>query len=351
METFRLIGIMSGTSLDGIDIACCSFSYNNHWSYDIEHSTTCSYSDFWKKRLAKLHHSSAIEYAQTNADLGILIGELTAGFIQKNNITDINAIASHGHTIFHQPDKKLTTQIGAGSHIAAITGIPTICDFRNTDVALGGQGAPLVPIGDTLLFNEYDYCLNLGGIANVSFTDVDQRKSFDLGFANMASNYLMLGLEQEYDKDGLNAQQGNVHHPLLEKLNSLEYFQKAFPKSLGKEYFETDFKPILDSFAISTQDKLATFATHITDLICDFLHQNGKGKVLITGGGAYNKHWINFLKEKSESEIIIPSPTLIDNKEALIFAFLGLLRIQKKNNCLSSVTGSTRDSIGGCIYL
>lgn len=341
---------MSGTSLDGIDICCCKFQFETNWSYTIEHAQTFPYDDTWKERLKTLSQKNAFEYAKCHSDLGHYFGIKTRDFINHNKIKNIDAIASHGHTIFHQPSLGFTSQIGSGAQISGTTGIKTICDFRSKDVALGGQGAPLVPIGDELLFREFDYCLNLGGIANISFTEDRSRKSFDIGFSNIPSNYLAQKLNMEFDKDGILAQQGSLDQKLLQQLNSLEYFQRNYPKSLGREYFDEKMLPLLENNKSSNQDKLTTFGHHLTQQIANFLNQHKTGTVLVTGGGAFNKYWIEILKQSTSTKIIIPDPLLINYKEALIFGFLGVLRLQHKTNTLASVTGAKLDSIGGCIY-
>jgi len=351
MESFDVIGLMSGTSLDGLDIAYCNFKFDNKWHFSLVHHETVSYSREQKYALANLENETAINYALFHVEFGKLTGNNVNKFIKKNNITNVDFIASHGHTIFHQPLNNLTTQIGCGAQIAATTGIETICDFRTKDIALGGQGAPLVPVGDELLFSEYDYCLNLGGIANISFKEKGKRISYDLAMANIVNNYICRLEGIEYDDKGKLGASGNFHQNLYTDLNAIAFFSKAHPKSLGKENFINNFKPILDKYDISNADKLNTFGKHLAHQICKILSSNSDKKALITGGGAFNTFWISEIKQTTNTQIIIPDDKTIEYKEAIIFGFLGVLRKKQLVNCLASVTGAKEDSIGGTIYL
>jgi anhydro-N-acetylmuramic acid kinase len=245
----------------------------------------------------------------------------------------------------------LTVQIGNGAQIAAASGLPTACDFRSLDVALKGQGAPLVPIGDELLFGEYELCLNLGGIANVSFREDSERRAFDICPANMAFNHFTKELGYEYDLDGNLGRSGQIHEELLRLLNSLEFYQQKGPKSLGREWFETDFLPLIYSFQLSPADVLRTLYEHVSDQLSQAVDQYPKGQILITGGGAHNVFLIELFSEKTKHKTILPSEQIIDFKEAIIFAFLGVLRLRNENNCLKSVTGAMHNHSGGAIYL
>lgn len=341
---------MSGTSLDGLDIALCEFSWKDKWHYNILFAETQDYTDDLTTSLKHCETYPARDFMRLDSEVGKHFGMLVNNFLDRHRIdkNSITAIASHGQTIFHQPDQGFTTQIGSGAQIAAVTGITTICDFRSLDVALGGQGAPLVPIGDELLFGEYDYCINLGGIANISFRENGMRKSFDIGFANMASNYLSEKLGEPYDKNGRIALSGSFDQNLFDQLNSLDYFETEPPKSLGKEYFDQCFIKTLDKTNLNTEDQLNTFGNHLAFQISKHLNN---GTCLVTGGGSFNNFWMEEIRAQSSAEIITPSPMIINFKEALIFAFLGLLRLEEQNNTLQSVTGAKKDSIGGCIYL
>jgi anhydro-N-acetylmuramic acid kinase len=349
MKKYFAIGLMSGTSLDGVDIAYCRFIENNgKWEFDIIDATTVEYSEEWIERLTNSMKSDAESLALLNIEYGHYLGSITREFIREKKLAP-DLISSHGHTIFHQPEKKLTLQIGDGAAIAAETGIPAVCDFRSKDVALGGQGAPLVPIGDRLLFPGYDQCINIGGIANISYEKNGQRIAYDICPANMALNYLSEKLGQKYDDGGRLAASGKTVIDLLSELDSLKYYHLNPPKSLGKEWVFDSFIPIIEKYSIPVQDALNTVTEHIAGQISETLQK--QGKTLITGGGANNTFLINRIKEKSETEIVIPDRMLIDYKEALIFAFMGVLRWRNEINIFSSVTGAALDHCGGAVYI
>lgn len=351
MDEYKVIGLMSGTSLDGIDIAYCFFEENNgNWKFEIRATETIIYNTEWRKRLNELSDASAEAYLHTNLEYGKLLGESVNSFIKKNKL-EIDMISSHGHTVFHQPSKGFTAQVGDGATIALLTGKTVVNNFRHLDVLLGGQGAPLVPIGDRLLFGEYDFCLNLGGFSNISFEEGRKRIAFDVCPVNIILNYIAEKKGKAFDKDGMLARSGNVCDALLNKLNTIPYYSQAPPKSLGKEWLLESFIPVIENFNISLEDKLRTLIEHISFQVSKTFNDKSCGKVLITGGGAYNKFLIEKLKEKSKSKIIIPDPLIIEFKEALIFGFLGVLRIRNEVNCLCSVTGSERDSCSGSIYM
>ena len=341
---------MSGTSLDGVDLAYCVFRNDKKkWTYKIVHAETIPYKDKWKSRLKELHKSDALLIAKTHADSGKYFGQLVRNFIRKHKIKP-ELINSHGHTIFHQPENGFTYQIGDGAQIAAATGINTVCDFRTKDVALGGQGAPLVPIGDRLLFPEYDYCLNLGGIANISFEKNKKRIAFDICPVNMALNALAGEANRHYDENGKLASQGIINNKLLDELNKIKFYSLHPPKSLGKEWFEKYFAPLIKNNTVSLPDRLRTVTEHIALQIVSVIKNNSAQRVLSTGGGSHNNFLMHCMVSKTKAKIIIPGKKLIDNKEALIFAFLGVLRIRNEINVLKSVTGASCDHVSGTVY-
>ena len=257
-------------------------------------------------------------------------------------------IASHGHTIFHEPHKKVMYQIGDGAAIAAETGIPTVSDFRRLDIMLGGQGAPLVPIGDRMLFSDYDYCLNIGGFSNISFEKEGQRVAFDISPVNYVFNRFTRQIGLEYDKDGEIARSGEICSPLLEELNALEFYHTEGPKSLGREWVEELIFPMIDKYGLSLADRLRTFCEHAAYQVSR-VTSSGK-RLLITGGGAFNKFLVERISALTGCEIVIPDPIIIEYKEALIFALLGALYMADQPSCLSSVTGASRDNIGGMLF-
>lgn len=347
---------MSGTSLDGVDIAHCFFKHDNKkWKFEILHAETISYSDEWRNRLNDLHYSDALTFIKTHAELGKYYGLLINNFIEKHTIKP-GLICSHGHTIFHQPGNGFTSQIGEGAQIAAATGIDTVCDFRSKDVALGGQGAPLVPIGDRLLFGEYDFCLNLGGFANISFEKNNQRIAFDICPVNMALNSLAAEAGLIYDDKGALAAAGIINNKILEKLNQLEFYSQPPPKSLGKEWFEKYFELVIQATSVTIKEHLRTVTEHIAQQIAAVISlqispaDSSVQKVLVTGGGAHNTFLVNCISSKTKAKLIVPEKKLVDFKEALIFAFLGVMRINNEINILQSVTGSAKDHIGGAVY-
>lgn len=341
---------MSGTSLDGIDIAFCRFQeMKGKWDFQILNAETIEYTGNWKNRLSTLSEADAEKFVATDIDYGLLLGKVTNDFIKKNNI-DADFICSHGHTIFHQPSKHFTVQIGNGSAISALSGHTVVCDFRQLDVSLGGQGAPLVSIGDRLLFGEYDYCLNLGGFSNISFEKEGNRIAFDICPANIILNFLAEKAGFKFDKSGSLAKSGNICFELLETLNNLEYYSLGPPKSLGKEWVISHFLPALAKYNISIEDKLRTVNEHIVIQISRVVQSSSKSKVFVSGGGVYNTFLLKSLEEKTKSIIVIPEPGIVEFKEAMIFAFLGTLRMRNEINCLCSVTGAIHDSCGGVIF-
>jgi len=351
MKTYRVIGIMSGTSLDGVDLAHCTFAVNEgSYTYSIGACETVPYSDSWLNRLKSLPRASALEYAETHTRYGRYIGELVRDFIYRYNLT-ADFAASHGHTIFHNPDKGYTSQIGEGAAISAACRLPVVCDFRSMDVAAGGQGAPLVPIGDQLLFAEYDYCLNLGGFANISMQKEGKRIAYDISPVNIILNHIAGQTGKSYDKNGEMAASGRIHNDLLDTLNNLGFYQLQPPKSLGREWIEKEILPMLALYNISHEDAACTFCEHIAIQIAACLNNDPGKQMLVTGGGTFNSYLMQRIKAQTTVQLIIPDHTTINYKEALVFAFLGLLRMEERPNCLSSVTGASYNVTGGAVYL
>lgn len=348
---YFVIGVMSGTSLDGIDLAYVRFTLNKEWQFEIIQAQTIPYPQVWTDILTNLSNDTIekiieIDLLYTNY-LGSVINQFKSSF----NITHIDLIASHGHTALHQPEKGLTYQIGNLEQLAQLVKCTVVCDFRTNDVRLGGQGAPLVPIGDRLLFSEYEYCLNLGGFSNISFEFNGERIAFDICPVNTVLNFYANQLGFEYDKDGDLSKMGFVNKSLLDQLNSLEYYNHPFPKSLGIEYVNHKILPLIESFNISAKNKLRTFTEHIAIQIIKQVNDNDISKVLVTGGGAKNKFLLERMAFYTLNKLLMPSSEIIDFKEALIFALLGILRLRKEVNCLKSVTGAKMDHSSGKICL
>ena len=351
MRDFKVIGLMSGSSLDGVDIAYINFSHDNKkWFFQIIEAGNIPYTEEWKNKLSEAFNKSESELRDLDIEYGKYLGVITKKFIKKYEMVP-KLIASHGHTIFHMPEKAYTLQIGNGQEIANETGIMTVNDFRTEDVKKGGQGAPLVPIGDKHLFAEFPICLNIGGIANVSYDKDGQRIAYDICMANQMLNYLANKLGYDYDNNGNFARQGNVNQELLNILNDNPYYDKNAPKSLGREFFEKFQHQVIDSSNLSVRDLLATATEHIAYQIVKATDLLDQSKMLITGGGAKNNFLVERIRNMSKHEIVIPDTMIIDYKEALIFAFLGTLKMEGKINVLSSVTGATSDSSSGNICL
>jgi len=343
---------MSGTSLDGLDLALCEFEeHSGQFSFSILAGETTAYSNEWKNKLVQAKNDTAERYFKLHAEYGRYIGAKVNAFIKKTKLHP-NYIASHGHTIFHQPALGFSTQLGCGASISATTGITTVCDFRSLDVALGGQGAPLVPIGDRMLFGEHTACLNLGGIANISFDDTTgNRIAYDVCEANMLLNYLAEKDGKAFDKGGEMARSGKVDQTLLHHLNSIAYYSKSGAKSLGREWFESSILPVIEKSKLHLNDLMATSLEHIATIISRELNLKKIETCLLTGGGTWNSFLIDEIRVKTNCKLIIPEKKIVDFKEALIFAFLGYLRMNAIPNTLATVTGAKHNSIGGAVYL
>ena len=349
------IGVMSGTSLDGLDLTYCRFCDhpNESLKWEIVQAETVDFPAEWKGRLSRLSESSAAEFARTDVALGRFIGEQVARFIQEQQLSP-DFVASHGHTVFHQPEKGFTTQIGDGETLASLLSCPVVTNFRNKDVALGGQGAPLVPGAERALFPEVELFLNLGGIANLSIGDL----AWDVCACNMALNWLTAQCDpaKEYDLGGQLAAKGMVSGQLLDQLESIKWYQTSPPRSLGAEWFQENLLPILQESSLSFEDRLAIFSRHIALRIRDALQaSHATGEILITGGGTHNDHLIAELTRVLTSIGVTPvegiDRNLIDFKEALCFAYLGRLTLQGKPNTVPSVTGAKTAAVSGSIHM
>lgn len=348
-NTYYVIGVMSGTSLDGIDVAYIKFERQKSWSFEIIEADTFSYSREWKNKLQEAIALSRMELDVLDVAYTQLLGEIINNFINKHQIINLDLVCSHGHTIHHRPEEGYTCQIGNKPLLSEILQKTVICDFRVQDVALGGQGAPLVPIGDQLLFSVYDYCINLGGFANISTQKNNQRVAYDICPVNIVLNHYTEQIGFAFDDGGKLAASGAVHQGLLNKLNDLPFYKLSPPKSLGLEWVKEYILPLIDSYTISVEDILCTFIEHVAIQISSQLKLLNS-KALVTGGGAYNDFLMLRLRANNTSEIIIPNKLLVEFKEALIFGFLGVLKIENKVNVLSSVTGAKNDHSSGVIY-
>ncbi|NQW42896.1 MAG: anhydro-N-acetylmuramic acid kinase [Bacteroidetes bacterium] len=355
MRTYKVIGIMSGSSMDGIDLALCNItSDNGKYTFSIENAETYEYNEKWRVRLSQLRKADALAYAKTDVFYGHYLGQLVNDFVSKNNLTP-DLIASHGHTVFHYPNELITRQVGDGASLSAICGLPVVSDFRSMDVAKGGQGAPLVAIGDELLFSEYDYCLNLGGFSNISGMVGEYRIAYDISPANILLNRVARDLDLAYDKDGEIAAKGAINYQLLGLLNDIDFYKKPFPKSLNRDWINEELWHIVkEGERLSPEDKMKTFVDHIAFQIgksIDYISGNkaSNKKVLVTGGGAFNNTLMDYIRTHSEAEFIIPEKKLVEYKEALIFALMGVLRIENNVNIKQTFTGASSDSVSGSL--
>jgi anhydro-N-acetylmuramic acid kinase len=338
------IGVMSGTSLDGLDLGYCLF-YGDH-RFEIKVFESIPYPDEMSLLLQSAYEATGEDLKNAETFYSDFVGDSLVQFINKHDL-EPEFIALHGHTIYHQPERKMTYQMLNGHIILEKTEITTIFNFRSLDVALGGNGAPLVPLGDKYLFSEYDACLNIGGFANISAEVNQEYIAYDICPANIILNRLSSEKGKAFDKDGQMAREGNISNPLLNALNALDYYAKPAPKSLGREWVDQAFNSRMHGFGF--QERISTITEHCAIQIARSFDQLGAKKVLCTGGGAFNKYLIERIRHHSAAELIIPEKKLIEGKEALIFAFLGKRRLENKINVLSSATGASRDSSSGII--
>ncbi|WP_343664558.1 anhydro-N-acetylmuramic acid kinase [Chryseobacterium mucoviscidosis] len=344
---FHAVGLMSGTSLDGLDICFARFEKQDQWTFQILKAETLPYSKNWEDKLRNSIHLSAEELLELNSEYGFYLGKAVRNFIEKHQIENIDLIASHGHTVFHQPQKKFTLQIGDGRAIKLETNLPVVYDFRSQDVLMGGNGAPLVPIGDELLFSEYDACLNLGGFSNISMKIGEKRIAFDIAPVNIILNKLAQKFNKNFDENGDLARTGKINKNLLSKLNSLDFYSQSHPKSLGIEWCNENIFPLFEN--IENADVMATFTEHAAEQISKVFNNYQLKRVLFTGGGTYNQYLTEKIKAKTNTEIVILEKEIIDYKEALVFALMGVLRYNNEINVLCSATGSFRDHSSGII--
>jgi anhydro-N-acetylmuramic acid kinase len=351
-KKYTVVGVMSGTSLDGLDLVLCEFRKDDlNWSFEVVKGATVEYTSEWKEKLASAQQLSAYDFVKLHRAYGSLIGREVNRFLADLRV---DFIASHGHTVFHEPQNHVTFQLGCGAYLAAACAHKTISDFRTLDIALQGQGAPLVPIGDQLLFNDYDACINLGGFANISFDDEQsQRVAFDICPVNIVLNQLMeMNYQLSFDRNGEKGRGGRVNQELLLLLNKLDFYKQTGPKSLGREWVETIFNPLfLRVKNISPQDLLTTCYHHFAKQIADVISSRRLKNVLFTGGGTYNGFLMELVGHMCDAHIVIPEKGIIDYKEAIIFAFLGVLKVEGEVNCLATVTGARQNNIGGAEVL
>ena len=348
-NSYNVIGVMSGTSLDGIDLAYVNFTFSEGWSFKIMTAETVPYPENWQKVLSEAVHYDDSQLKDLDENYTQYLSEVISEFLSKNDIFEPDAVCSHGHTIKHEPENGFTLQIGNLPQLASILGHTVVCDFRVQDVEFGGQGAPLVPVGDELLFSEYDYCLNLGGFANISTRPNGERLAYDICAVNTVLNFLSQKIELPYDKDGKVAASGDLIGELLEELAKIPFYGLRPPKSLGIEWVNKYIFPLLERYE-SVPSLLRTYTEHVAEEIVNEFRDSSEEKVLVTGGGAYNTFLMKEMQRRTKTQLIIPSSEIVNFKEAVIFAFLGVLRLRGENNVLSSVTGASKDHSSGEIF-
>ncbi|MCM4161808.1 anhydro-N-acetylmuramic acid kinase [Antarcticibacterium flavum] len=348
---YKVLGVMSGTSLDGIDLALIHLDHRKGWGFQIEVAETVGYSEKMKGMLAAAIDFEPADLHAFNIAYTEYLAKIIGNFISKNNITNLDAICSHGHTIKHEPQNGFTLQIGNLEMLSQILKNTVVCDYRVQDVELGGQGAPLVPVGDRLLFPGYKYCLNLGGFANISTEGDGRRIAFDICAVNTVLNYYAQKLGMEYDRDGNLAATGKLNASLLQELDALEFYSKSAPKSLGIEWVNSHVLPILHKYDDDIPGILNTFSKHIAKQIASCLDNDPASEMLVTGGGCFNSYLMKCLGEATKVQVVIPSAEIINYKEALIFGLLGVLRLREEINVLSSVTGACRDHSSGRVFV
>jgi anhydro-N-acetylmuramic acid kinase len=360
---YRVIGLMSGSSLDGLDIAFVELEeLGGKWSYEIVGADCIPYTEDWQKRLLAAESYSAASFMALHSEYGKLIASIVNEFIAQNELGyKVALIASHGHTVFHVPGSH-SVQIGDGAAIAALTALPVVSDLRAVDVALGGQGAPIVPVGEQLLFPQYRFFLNIGGIANLSYNGGDHYDAFDVCAANRVLNMLVQPMGLEFDRDGELAARGSIHEGLLSDLNALDYYQQPYPKSLANEFGTKVVYPMILASGLSAEDALATYVEHIaiqiSASIATIMERNGLtisgDTLLITGGGALNTYLVSRIRQYLAPigiEPEVPDEVTVMYKEALVMALLGVLRWREEVTVFASVTGASRSSIGGALWM
>lgn len=353
---YRAIGLMSGSSLDGLDIVFAELLENaGKWSYEILAADCYEYPAEWATRLKNATELNARDYQLLHTEYGHYTGEQVNQFIQSHNLQyKVGVIGSHGHTTFHEPQNKMTGQIGDGAAIAAATLLPVVSDLRALDVAFGGEGAPIVPIGEKLLLGDYSYFLNIGGIANISHNS-EKYVAYDICAANRVLNMLAQETGKEYDAGGEMARSGNVIEELLKELNSFDYYKRPYPKSLANSFGIETIYPIFKKYDAFIRDLLRTYTEHIALQVSDAVDaREGEQELLATGGGALNTFLIERLQKllkKKNVTVVVPDENLVKYKEALIMALIAVLRWRGEYNVISTVTGAKRASIGGALWL
>jgi anhydro-N-acetylmuramic acid kinase len=356
-SSYNIIGMMSGTSLDGLDIVAATFRFDDsEWRYEIVASQSMAYDMDMKRTLREAHELSLEDGIQLHSRYGKYLAGQVNEFMERHNLQGlIDCIGSHGHTVLHDPGHGYTFQLGDGAAISALTNLPVVSDFRSGDVALAGQGAPIVPMGEQHLFPGYRIFLNIGGIVNVSFHQRDRIIAYDICPGNTPLNLLALLMGSDYDEEGRLAREGKPDEDLLSRLEGFSFYRRDLPRSLHTYQIVNEFMPVLDLSPGTVNDKLRTVTEHIAGQVAGHIRMNaGDGlagsPVLLTGGGALNSFLVERIRALADREISVPKTGVVEYKEALIMAFLALMRMLGQPNCSASVTGASRDNSGGAWY-
>lgn len=352
------IGLMSGSSLDGLDIVLAAFEVaDGRWKYKIKAASCTTFSNAWRSRLENAVHLDTEAYLLLHTAFGKYCGQQVVAFLNNRDVRRRpDVVGAHGHTTFHIPGKGMTHQLGDGAAIAAACRIPVVSDLRSVDVALGGQGAPIIPAGEKLLFPQYRYFMNIGGICNVSVHETKKITAFDVCPANRVLNMLAGLAGKKYDKEGRLAKSGTVNLPLLEKLNSEQFYTRLPPRSLANSFGTGVLYPTILKSRLSVKDALATYCEHIAMQTLKALipyRKKKKTSLLVTGGGALNKYLVGRIRYYLEAigiDIEVPDDDTVNYKEALTMALIGVLRLREQDNVFSSVTGAARNSCGGALW-
>ncbi len=356
---YNVVGLMSGSSLDGLDIALVELTeISGKWSFRIQEAQCMSYPGKWAEELKHAAQLSVPDFLRLHTRYGHFLAQQVNQFIEEHQLHHkIHFIASHGHTVWHEPETRTTMQIGDGAALAAQTLLPVISDLRHMDVALSGQGAPIVPIADRLLFGDYDFCLNLGGIANVTINR-EHPVAFDICPANQLLNHFALQQGQVYDEAGSLARRGKQVDAVLPVLNSHAYYQQSGPKSLANSFTGEQLLPHFSGIS-GIEDALHTAVQHIAlqiaQAVLPYAQPGVAQRMLVTGGGAFNHFLVEqiqaALSRITDISLVLPDEATIQYKEAVAMALIGTLRWREETNVLHSVTGASRSSVGGAMWL
>jgi anhydro-N-acetylmuramic acid kinase len=348
-----ILGAMSGSSLDGLDLAICSFTDQS--IFTIHNSTTIELPLDLRTKLKNFSTLNAFQIADLDAYFALFSAHSIRDFTN-NWIGGISLVVSHGHTLYHNPANAVSWQIGNGGIIAAVTGIDTLCDLRVQDVALGGQGAPLAALVDLNLFKDYTGLLNLGGIANITINQSNTVYSWDISPCNQVFNHLAQKEGKEFDKGGSIARSGKILMELIHKWQENTYFSQMPPKSMDNTWVKENYIKEIDKIDQPVKILMASFAEFVAIQLSKDLKSLdlNPGKILVTGGGAFNAHFISRLKVHLSPlnwVVEVAEESLINYKEAMLMAYMGHRYINKKTNTISTATGAEKDLISGALYL